>query len=146
MQEQWMYKTNRDYYGEEIQTILVKPLIAKQLELQLEELRNRSVAEKIEYVLKLEYGHLIPSVVNKKWFIKKVQAKDLEYSNTEHYLACQHDLETDLNYRRSVTELVYPRAIVVFNPNATCKVIDGYHRLVGTPTGEDSMVIYCLRE
>lgn len=146
--DNWSYQIGEDYYGEEIQGVSLKPEIASKIEHFLEDLRTKNVTEKIEMVLKLEYGRLIPSVVNKKWYVCQVQPHELYYSNQEHYLQCQSDLKTDEfeQYREILRSYPYPRALTILNPNGQYKVIDGYHRLVGCPTDQNPLVIYCLRD
>jgi hypothetical protein len=43
-------------------------------------------------ILKLEYGRLIPSIMNKNWYVCQVTPQELHYSNQEHYFQCQSDL------------------------------------------------------
>ncbi len=146
-QEVWMYKTSRDYYGAEVQNICLKPNPAREIERMLEDLKPKSPAEKIEQVLLLEYGYLIPSVVGKKWAVKRIDPKTLEYSNTEHHMRCQHEVKENPSYRQSLQDFSYPRAITLFNPTTNnYKVIDGYHRLVATPTEENPLIIYTTRD
>jgi hypothetical protein len=146
MGDVWMYKSAFDYYGEEVQVIHLKPTLRIRLEAFLTELKNKNASEKIEMVLLLEYGRLIPAVTKKQWFVTRVHPSDLVFSNTEHYMQCKADLEKNDDYRRSLKNFPLPRGITVLNPDNNHKVIDGYHRLVGTPEGEHPLVIYCLRD
>lgn len=192
----WEYAVGADYYGEEINSITIKTQLANQIAAMLESLRVRNVTEKLEIILKLEYGRLIPSIVKKKWYVRQVSVDDLYYSNQEHYEQClqdincqrdendgselleeelaqllsekevlednneelelrrkleelrrhQEELKRKQEYRKVLEEYPYPRAITILNPDGKYKVIDGYHRLVGTPEGINPLVIYCLRD
>ena len=84
----------------------------------------------------------------KQWFVGRVHPKNLIFSNTEHYLKCKNDLDNAENrtYRKSLMDFPLPRGISVLEPNGNHKVIDGYHRLVGTPKGEHPLIIYCPRD
>jgi len=146
----WDYHVGADYYGEEINSIVIKPMIANKISSILECLRVRNISEKIETVLKLDYGRLIPSIVKKTWYVKQVSIKDLYYSNQEHYQQCINELteqnELKSEYHRTLLEYPYPRAITILNPDDKYKVIDGYHRLVGIPKDTNPLIIYCLRD
>ena len=144
----WGYQVGADYYGEEINKIHLKASVATKIANLLEHLRVRTISEKLEIILKMEYGHLIPSVVNKKWFVRQVSRKNLYYSNADHYRECLDDLgkEENEDYKKVLEEYPYPRAITILSPDGKYKVIDGYHRLVGTPEDMNPLVIYCLRE
>jgi len=144
----WTYKTGADYYGEEIQMIGITSNLAKQIENVLETLKNKNISEKIELILQLEYGHLIPSVIKRKWFVQQVSIDDMYFSNEEHYQKCKDDLDLadQESYRQSLAEYPYPRAISILNPDGKYKVIDGYHRLVSSQNNQDPLIIYCLRD
>jgi hypothetical protein len=143
----WTYQVGADYYGEEINKVHLKAAIGVKISNLLEHLRVRNISEKIEVILKMEYGHLIPSVQNKKWLVKQIPKDKLHYSNNEHYTECLNDLTKpdNLEYKKSLEEYPYPRAITILSPDGKYKVIDGYHRLVGTPDDTSPLVIYCLR-
>ncbi len=144
----WTYGVGADYYGEEVNKVHIKPQVASKIHNLLEHLRVRNISEKLEMVLKMEYGHLIPSVVNKTWYVKQISRDHLYYSNTEHYDECLEDLQNADNeaYKKVLEEYPYPRGITILNPEGKYKVIDGYHRLVGTPEESNPLVIYCLRD
>ena len=146
--DSWTYQVGADYYGEEINKINLKASIGTKIDNILEHLRVRNISEKLEIILKMEYGHLIPSVVNKKWYVRQISPKNLYFSNSEHYDECLADLEKEdrAEYKKVLEEYPYPRAITILSPDGKYKVIDGYHRLVGTPEGLNPLVIYCLRE
>lgn len=146
--DNWTYTIGADYYGEEINKITLKASVLQKLFNLLEHLRTKNISGKLEIILKLEYGHLIPSVVNKRWFVKQISPSNLYYSNSEHYAECLADLEKPENsdYKQILEEYPYPRAITILNPDGKYKVIDGYHRLVGTPKDMNPLVIYCLRD
>lgn len=144
----WNYTIGEDYYGEEINNVHLKPEIATKIEQSLEELRTKNITEKIELILKLEYGRLIPSVKNKKWHVCQVESRELHYSNQEHYAQCKFDLESDefKHYSEILKSYPYPRALTILNPDGQYKVIDGYHRLVGCSDDQNPLIIYCLRD
>ena len=140
----WTFKTSFDYYGEEVQSIFLKPMIVHQVDQHLDNVRRISIAERLESILKLEYGHLIPSVIGREWFIKKISPNDLIFSNTEHFNQCKIDNDENPNYKKSLESFPYPRGICCQNPNGTYKVIDGYHRLVSIE--DELLIIYCLKD
>lgn len=148
LEENWNYQVGEDYYGEEIQGLTLKPQVATKIEHSLEELRIKNSTEKIEMILQMEYGRLIPSVINKKWAVSQVTPEELYYSNTEHHEQCKNNLQEEQNteYAKTLSEYPYPRGLAILNPNGKYKVIDGYHRLVGCPKDQNPLIIYCLRD
>ena len=143
----WGYQVGADYYGEEINKIHLKPILANKIANLLEHIRVRNISEKIEVILKMEYGHLIPSVMNKKWQVKQIPSDKLYYSNNDHFNECTADLTKPENasYSKTLESYPYPRAITIMSPDGRYKVIDGYHRLVGAPAGTSPLVIFCTR-
>lgn len=142
----WTYKIGADYYGEEVQMISLNPNIARQVDILIESLRLKNITEKLEKILTLEYGHLIPSVRKKKWYVKQVNFDELYFSNEEHLEECKLDLEKQPDYKKSLETYPYPRAITILNQDGKYKVIDGYHRLMGCQEYENPIIIYCLRD
>ena len=145
--ENWSYSIGEDYYGQEIQGLSLKPNIANQINQTLEELKIKNINERIELILQLEYGRLIPSVINKNWQITQVNPKMLYYSNSEHLEQCRQDLNKPefADYKKILLEYPYPRGLTILNKDGQHKVIDGYHRLVATHENNHPLVIYCLR-
>lgn len=137
--ENWMYRTINDYYGQEVDMICLKPHVAEIVDSQLNSLKFKSLAKKLEYILQLEYGHLIPSVVNRGWYIVQTNVKELLFSNVHHFKECQ---KKDFRYLKNYK---LPRAIVTQQPDGRYKVVDGYHRICAAGT-DPFLVIYCSHQ
>jgi len=139
----WNYHLDQDYYGEEVSQITLKSPLAEELSRALSGLQHKSSTERIEYVLKMEYGYLIPSVKGRKWYVVQIAKGDLYFSNQEHYEKCVAELqqEESKEYTQSLLELKYPRAITARVEPHKYKVIDGYHRLAGSGTEKPPIVI-----
>lgn len=142
--ENWTYQLGEDYFGQEIQGLMLKSICQKKIEQQLEELRSKNNTEKIEMILKLEYGRLIPSVTNQQWSVIRVDPNELHYSNDEHQLQCKTDLGQPefTKYAQILREYPYPRGLAILDPvTKKYKIIDGYHRLIGSPSDEEPLII-----
>ena len=129
----WDFQCDQDYYGEEINKITLKKHYADEMANLLGGLMHKKTSERIEYILKLEYGYLIESVQNKQWELTSVPLSMLYFSNKKHYKKCVDELNEDENkaYAESLQKLMLPRGIVVRIDEDKYKVIDGYHRLAG---------------
>lgn len=133
----WQYFIEDDYHSQEVSEIKLKSEVALEIDTHLRYLINIPIKRKIEYVLTLEYGKLLPSVTNKNWLIGPVSKDDLHFSNQTHYERCS---ESDLSYLNGYN---LPRGLCIKQSNGKYKVIDGYHRLCAAEKlGDNFLVIY----
>jgi len=84
----WTYKTLNDYYGTQIEIIMLHPKVGQILDAHLYNLKHKNDQSKIEYILMTEYGRLLPNIVRKNWFIGEIDYNDLEFSNSTHLNNC----------------------------------------------------------
>lgn len=114
----WDVTKGPGYYGEEITGVDLPWDTKGELRQTIENYIN--APNKIEFLLQLEYGYLLPVVTNKKWEIRSVPIGQV--------VAAQDD------YRKKVSGDLYKEydgvvAIVVPNGDKL-RLIDGYHRYV----------------
>jgi hypothetical protein len=123
--ENWDVKTMNGYYGEEIDEINITTNIANRINKELEiafsidELNLR-----VEYLLQLEYGKLLPELENCKYEITKIDKNDIIFASKNHYDKVKKKDLTHYNEKRYNGI----RGIVIEKDNKL-RVIDGYHRI-----------------
>jgi len=115
-------RTEPGYYGEEIEGVYLEhPHI---YETKIQELLNlKTDREKIEYVLRLEYGFILDSVENCNWNIITV--------NKDKIIFPQNAYQQKINTKALEIYKNYPfaRGIVIPVDSTRFKVVDGYHRI-----------------
>jgi hypothetical protein len=113
------------YYGEELDGINICKSIARKIEDELniafsiDELNGR-----IEYLLGLEYGLLLPELENCNYEIVELDKSDVVFGSTNHYNKVK---QKDLTH---YDEKNYDGIRgVVLEKDGKLRVIDGYHRI-----------------
>ncbi len=135
--ENWDKYTIDDYYSEEISSIIVKKETASKIETSLNHISNLSDNKKLEAMLLLEHGRILPTVKNKLWSISSIKAQDLIFSNKVLLEKCQN---SDLSYLKSYN---LPRGLCI-KEGSKYRVIDGYHRLCPYVNKDKKvLVIFC---
>jgi hypothetical protein len=118
----WFIKIGSGYYGEEIDGVfLVNQSIIDEVKkgLFIDNINNR-----VKYLLKLEYGHLLPDLINKDYRVKLINKKDILFGNEEYYKKI--DIKDYYN-----GDYLGIRCVVI-KKGDKYKLIDGYNRLVST--------------
>ena len=139
--EVWKSCITDDYYSQEVLSIVLKNEIAVRLDHHLNRMILLSDSKKIEMMLEIEYGKVLPTVQDKEWKITNLNdIDDLYFSNRSHYDKC---MENDLSYLK---DYKLPRALCIKTQRKTgqYRVIDGYHRLCSAIKEKKAfLVIYC---
>jgi len=140
--ESWQYHLTDDYYSQDVSSITLKPHIAEEIDRCLRQMVTLKDNRKIESILELEFGRVLPEIQNKEWRIAQVPADSLRFTNQALYNKCADE---DLTYLDSYK---LPRGLCIAEPTATYRVIDGYHRLAaviksGSNPSTKCLVIYC---
>lgn len=121
----WEIEVGGGYYGQEINSINLKPDIIEKLENDLERAFDISdLNKRIEFLLELENGWILDELSGLTYIVQEIDRDDLIFGNLEHYKRVQReDLEfySDKNYKGI-------RGLVKKNGDKW-KIIDGYHRL-----------------
>lgn len=118
------------YYGQELDSIILENDIAKNVTEQIYNfLRLESINDRIEYLLVLEYDHVLDDLVNKKWKIIEVDKEDIEIPNLQHYKNVPNlGFYSDSNYT-DIRCIIRETGAKMGKPY---KLTDGYHRLKNT--------------
>jgi hypothetical protein len=134
----WIVEVEGGYYGQEIGDVIINDDLAKKLEEKIfEALSIDSLTERVEYLLNLEYGSILPELQDSLYEImdvkkddlyfgsisnKKSTLKEIEKSSTEFY-GYYYD---DMNYGRDSIKGI------VIEKDGKYRVIDGYHRCLAS--------------
>lgn len=121
----WEIDVCGGYYGDELNGINICSNIAQRIEEELniafsiDELNGR-----IEYLLGLEYGSLLPELENCNYEIVELDKSDVVFGSTNHYdKVKQKDLT---HYDEKSYDGIRG---VVLEKDGKLRVIDGYHRI-----------------
>jgi len=141
----WRYRISNDYFGQEIEGIYLEPEASSKLDAHLAALQALSDnTSRIEYVFKVQFGHLIDAVRNQQWSITSVSVNNLQFSNIDRLNTCRK-LRKDgkLSYLDGYR---LPRAICIKDTDSgKFKVIDGYHRVCAAEE-QEFLIIYCQKK
>lgn len=124
----WFVNIVDGYYGEEIEGIRFNEVISNKIESQLNQAFDLiDLNKRIEYLLELEYGKVLPELKDKKFQLAVVNHSDIIFgSQSQREKVSKKNLEyySDKNY-----DLI--RGVVVKSDNKW-RLIDGYHRCFAT--------------
>jgi hypothetical protein len=126
--ENWDIEVDGGYYGQEVGDVTIKESIADKIEEELWIVFSLpSLKEKIEYLLKVEYGKILPEIADANYesividkddiifgvekHLKKVMKKDLDFYSDKKYNGIRG---------------------IVKKSGDKWRVIDGYHRIFST--------------
>lgn len=120
----WEVQVCSGYYGQEVDDVILDDSLAQKIEVQLEEaLSIINLNKRIEYLLTLEYGHILPELKDKDYKIVSVERDSIIFgSDTNKNKVASEDLQhyNDKNYDSI-------RGIVSLKSDKY-RLIDGYHR------------------
>lgn len=124
----WNIEIDGGYYGQEIGDITIKESIADEIEKEFWNVfALNSLKEKVEYLLKLEYGKILPELSNSNYESMVIDKSDIIFGSKGHInQVSKKDLDfySDRNYSGI-------RGIVIKSGDKW-RVIDGYHRIFTT--------------
>lgn len=119
--EVWDIAVRGGYYGEEIESVILKPDLASNVGNVLESLVKLPTTGRIQELLNLEYGYLLDSLKGLRWREEKVHKDSLIFGAKDHY--------QKLDRERLAAYAKYPLPKGCVIPDGErFKVIDGYHR------------------
>lgn len=129
--ENWEAEWGGGYYGDEVEEIkLYESLFDKLISTLDEILSLNTIGERMELLMKLEYGHLDSKLIGKKYTIESVSYEDIVFGQSKHHELVKTKnlsyLEQSKWIKTSSKENVH--GFVLFD-GEKYRVIDGYHRL-----------------
>jgi len=126
--QNWNIEVEGGYYGQEVGDVKIKESIADKIEEELLTVFSLpSLKEKIEYLLKVEYGKILPEIVDSTYEYIVIDKDDIIFGVEKHLnkvMKKDLDFYSDKNYNGI-------RGIVVKSGDKW-RVIDGYHRIFST--------------
>jgi hypothetical protein len=123
--DNWDISIEGGYYGEELGDIKIIESLAKRIERDLDLAFDIDDLDKrIEFILNIEYGYILPELVNSKYEIVEIKKSDIIFGSDDHYRKIQmENLEHYSNKNYSGI-----RGIVK-EKDGKFRLIDGYHRV-----------------
>lgn len=126
--DNWYIEVKGGYYGQEIAGVRIKESIADKIESDLWTAINLpSLKEKVEYLLKIEYGKVLPELANCRYESIAIDKEDVIFGSKGHIDRVSKKA-LDFYSDRSYSGI---RGIVVKSGDKW-RVIDGYHRIFST--------------
>jgi hypothetical protein len=126
--ENWNIEVEGGYYGQEVNDVTIKESIADKIEEELLIVFSLpSLKEKIEYLLKVEYGKILPEITDSTYEYIVIDKDEIIFGVEKHLnkvMKKDLDFYSDKNYNGI-------RGIVVKSGDKW-RVIDGYHRIFST--------------
>jgi hypothetical protein len=128
------------YYGQEIEGVFLSQNIASKIEEELNiAFSIDDLSGRVEYLLGLEYGSLLPELEHCQYEIIEVDKSDINFGSIEHHSKVKKkdlDFYSDRNYKGI-------RGVVTFS-RGKYRLIDGYHR-VHTTAGHKVKVLKAFK-
>ena len=129
----WDIQVCSGYYGQEIDGVILEDVVSSKIEKQIDDAFNIiDLTERIEYLLTLEYGNVLPELKGCKYSIEKVERDSIIFGSDSHFRKVNEkklDHYSDKNYNGI-------RGIAI-SKGDRLRLIDGYHRCT---TSEDRTV------
>jgi hypothetical protein len=120
----WEVQVCGGYYGQEIDDVLLENPVAQKIEDQINEAFSIiDLKSRVEYLLMLEYGEILPDLKYLQYSIETVERDSIIFGSDEHYRKVNTkslDHYSDKNYTGI-------RGIALVK-DGKFRLIDGYHR------------------
>jgi hypothetical protein len=120
----WEVQVCGGYYGQEIDDVILENSVAQKIEDQINEaISIIDLTPRIEYLLMLEYGSILPVLQGRQYSIETVERDSIIFGSDEHYRKVNTknlDHYSDKNYTGI-------RGIALVK-DGKFRLIDGYHR------------------
>lgn len=119
----WDWYHSNGYYGHEIDKIVINSEIAELINQQVNDCNNLTkLKDKMEYLLKLEYGYILDSLQNCNYQIEEVEKDSIFFPQKAHY----EKVKNKNNYKNRPKDNIM--GLCLFQ-DGSYRVIDGYNRL-----------------
>ncbi len=125
--DSWNVDIDQGYYGQEIKNITLNDFTKN----KIIECSKLSDNEMIEFVLKNEYGFLLPQLEGMSWEIKTVNFEELKTTNKEYTKKVDPS-----SYEK---EIDFPIGVYTYD-GIRHRIIDGHHRYVATMNAKKKKV------
>jgi hypothetical protein len=130
--DKWSISVESGYYGQEMGRITIESPYDKKIQDDIETVLSlNTIKEKIDFILNLEYGYLLPELDGCDYEISTININDVIFGSDGHYKKIQtQNVEhyVDINYKGIRG--------VVKEEGGKYKIIDGYHRMYASGLGK----------
>lgn len=130
--ECWDVQVLNGYYGQEVDVVIFKTDLAIKIQNQIGLALNiLSINKRVEFLLELEYGKILPHLQNLNWKLIRLKKDDIIFPSESHlekvkYKDLSHYYAPKYNSIRAV----------VLKDGDKWKLVDGYHRLSAISIGD----------
>lgn len=127
--ECWDIEVAGGYYGQEIESVKLRDSVACDIEDMISEaISLKTLKEKVEFLLKLEYGRVLDELKRCRYEYETVEIADVVFGSEGH-LGKVKSKKLDFYKDSSYSGI---RGILKKTKGGKLKVIDGYHRMATT--------------
>lgn len=125
--DKWEPDWGAGYYGDELHSINIVSSVYQKISTSISDVITMgTLKEKVEFILKLEYGFLLDSLKEKNYKVETVKKEDIIFGQKEYHKKINRGLDY---YSDQKYDLI--RGICLLSDDKY-RVIDGYHRLSET--------------
>lgn len=128
----WSVDVQGGYYGDEIGSIILDSSLAKKIESDIDEVLSiNTLKDKINFILKREYGYLLPELEGCDYELSTIDINDVVFGSDGHYKKIQQE-NLEHYYANSYEGI----RGVLKKDGPKYKIIDGYHRMYAGGLGK----------
>jgi hypothetical protein len=131
----WKVRVEQGYYGDEICGAFIVSDLAAEIDKKLTEILTLdSTTKKIEALLLLEYGYLLPQLKGCEYHISTLKKNDIEIPQETYSRRLERNVVA--NY----ADYNLPRGVVLLRNNRH-RLIDGYHRMAALDSYKTDVIV-----
>jgi hypothetical protein len=128
--ENWRVNISGGYYGDEIDDITMDLEMYKKINEQCQKLKKlTTLKDKINYVIFLEYGHLLEDLKDIDYELVAIYKNHIDFKKLNQNHIKNVKMKNLEHY--SYTNYILPRGIVRGDTD-NYKIVDGYHRIIAS--------------
>jgi hypothetical protein len=129
----WNIEVEGGYYGQEIGQVTLDSAFANTIQNDIEKVISlRTIKEKINFLLELEYGYILPELEGCDYELSTVSLSDIVFGSDGHYRKIQREC-VDHYMGEGYSGI---RGILKKDGADKYKIIDGYHRVYAAGLGK----------
>ncbi len=138
----WSIHVKNGYYGEEIGGVYFTKIdsVAENLEKCV---AMKTIKEKMEFILTLEYGYVLNDLKNREYSIKEIARSSVKLLQN-HYYKKISICEYYKNYKLPICLVLNESPSFYKDEDKEYRLIDGYHRFASS-VGKDKILIIVAR-
>jgi hypothetical protein len=140
LSDNWEISYGPGYYGDEVDNVFLNSSVLDSIKSDLTSVFSlNTLKDKMEFLLKKEYGFILPKISNKEYSIESVNRNQIILNQIEH---SKQVSKKDLSYYKDAVYSGSIKGVAIFDGHCYM-VIDGYHRI--TVSEFDNLNIVVLK-